>query len=372
MINLEYIPFLPSMEARRVVAKRLYRTKKDGDIFYQHPEVLRLNQISFTDTIADSGLDFTKIHSAVTVIKEYKSSILFSEPGKPFTFLPESIISLLPEGGDEIMNLFDDVDGVLIFKRRSIHKLFTSGDPVTWRVVTIVEGIGQALTNGIIKTDKGIHFYSGGSIYLYSGGSISNIGNPIRQTLAQVQKFFNAVLFSQKEWCCLPVELTDGSMFLLIHDLKVNCWYKFTHPGLNGITLLQDDLETLLSFSGGVVVKYDETNFGPDIIGELDIEVQASLETGRYSNHSFSMLRLRKIWLYLTTIPGEVELSILTDEGEAAVVFTFDVEAELIKVLPTSGMETSVDFCREFSFKVSGTGIKKLNGIKLESRRVRE
>lgn len=372
LINLEYIPFLPSSEARRVVAKRLYRTQKDGSIFYQHPVVLNFNQISLTDTVADTGLNFTKIHSAVTVIKEYKSSILFSEPGKPFTFLPESIISLLPEGGDEIMNIFDDVDGVLIFKRRSIHKLFTSGDPVTWRVVTIVEGIGQGLVNGIIKTVRGIHFYSGESIYLYSGGTISNIGNSIRKTLSQVQKFFASVWFSQKEWCCFPVELTDGSRFLLIHDLKVNCWYKFTHPGLNGAALLQDDLEALLSFSGGVVVKYDETNFGPDIIGEVDAEVQASVETGRFSNPTFSTLRLRKLWLYLTSIPGEVKLSILTDGGEASVVFTFDVQAEQIKVLPTSSMNAPVDFCREFSFKVSGTGIKKLTGIKLESRRVRE
>lgn len=372
LINLEYIPFLPSSEARRVVAKRLYRTKKDGSVFYQHPAVLGHNQISFTDTVADSGLDSTKIHSPVTVIKEYKSSILFSEPGKPFTFLPESIISLLPEGGDEIMNIFDDVDGVLIFKRRSIHKLFTSGDPVTWRVVTIVEGIGQGLVNGIIKTDRGIHFYSGESIYLYSGGTISNIGNSIRKSLSQVQKFFVADWFSQKELCCFPVELTDGSKFLLIHDLKVNCWYKFTHPGLNGITHLQEDLESLLSFADGVVVKYDETIFGPDIIGELDIEVQASLETGKFSNPSFSVFRLRKIWLYLTSIPGEVELSILTEEGQTSADFTFDTEVELIKVLPTSSMNAPVDFCREFSFKVSGTGIKKLNGIKLESRRVRE
>ncbi len=257
LINLEYIPFLPSSEARRVVAKRLYRTKKDGSVFYQHPAVLGHNQISFTDTIADSGLNLTKIHTTTSVIKEYKSSILFSEPGKPFTFLPESIISLLPEGGDEIMNIFDDVDGVMIFKKRSIHKLFTSGDPVTWRVVTIVEGIGQRLTNGIIKTDRGIHFYSGESIYLYSGGTISNIGNSIRKTLSQVQKFFVADWFSQKEWCCFPVELTVGSKFLLIHDLKVNCWYKLTHPGLNGITHLQEDLESLLSFADGVVVKYD-------------------------------------------------------------------------------------------------------------------
>ncbi len=372
LIDLEYIPFLPSSEARRVVAKRLYRTKKDGNIFFQHPVVFGHNQISFTDTIADAALDSTKIHSTSTVIKEYRSSILFSEPGKPFTFLPESIISLLPEGGNEIMNIFDDVDGVLIFKRRSIHKLFTSGDPVTWRVVTIAEGIGQALTNGIIKSDKGVHFYSGGSIYIYNGGTISNTGNPIRQTLAKVQKLFSAVWFSQKEWCCFPVELIGGSRFLLIHDLKVNCWYKFTHPGLSGVSILKGTNESLISFAGGQVVKYDETNFGPDIIGELDIEVQASLETGSYSNPTYSLLRLRKIWLYLTSIPGGVELTILTDEGEASVVFTFDVEAELIKVLPTSGMNAPVDFCRKFAFKVSGAGIKKLVGVKLELRRVRE
>lgn len=372
LINLEYIPFLPPSEMRRVVVKRLYRTKKDGNIFYQHPVVLGHNQISFTDTVADSGLDSTKTHSTVTDIKEYKSSVLFSEPGKPFTFLPESIISLLPEGGDEIMNLFDDIDGVLIFKRRSIYKLFTSGDPVTWRVVTIAEGIGQGLTNGILKTDRGIHFYSGGSIYLYNGGTISNTGNSIRESLSQVQKFFSPVWLFQKEWCCFPVELTGGSRFLMIHDLKVNCWYKFTHPGLNGINLLQEDLDSLLSFAGGQVVKYDESNFGPDIIGELDSEVRVSLETGRYSNPTFSLFRLRKIWLYLTTLPGEVNLSINTDEGESSIILWFDVETEQIKVLPTSGMNTSVDFCREFSFKVSGTGIKKLTGIKLESRRVRE
>ena len=72
------------------------------------------------------------------------------------------------------------------------------------------------------------------------------------------------------------------------------------------------------------------------------------------------------------TIQGEVELSIVTDEGEASAVFTFDDETQRIKVLPTSGMETPVDFCRKFAFKVSGAGIKKLVGVKLELRRVRE
>ncbi|GAB1442652.1 hypothetical protein MASR2M39_14880 [Ignavibacteriales bacterium] len=372
MINLDYIPFLPSSESRRVVAKRLYRTKKDGNTFYQHPVILSHNQISFTDKVADSGLESGKIHATDIAIKEYKSSLLFSEPGEPFTFLPESIISLLPEGGDEIMNLFDDLDGVLIFKRRSIHKLFTSGDPATWRIVTVAEGIGQGLTNGIVKTDRGIYFYSGGSIHLYSGGTISNPGNPIRATLKKVHKFFVSGWFSQKEWCCFPVEVTGGSTILLIHDLKVNCWYRFTHPGLTGIISLKQEWETLLSFAGGQMVKYDETSLGPDIIDELDIEVQATHETGKYSNPTFSIMRLRKIWLYLTTLAGAVKLSILTDEGEASTVFTFDSAAEQTEVLPTSALEASVDFCREFSFKVSGTGIKKLNGVKLESRRVRE
>jgi len=159
---------------------------------------------------------------------------------------------------------------------------------------------------------------------------------------------------------------------LLIHDLKINCWYKFTHPGLSGVSILNGTNESLISFAGGQTVKYDEKTFGPDILGGLDIEVQASLETGSYSNPTFSLLRLRKIWLYLTTIQGEVELSIVTDEGEASAVFTFDDETQRIKVLPTSGMETPVDFCRKFAFKISGAGIKKLEGAKLELRRVRE
>lgn len=372
LINLEYIPFLPTSETRRIISKRLYRTKKDGSVFYRHPAVIQHNQISFTDIVADTGLDTGSIHSVEIKTREYKSSLVFSEPGKPFTFLPESIISLLPEAGDRIMTLTDDVDGVLIFKQRSIHKLFTSGDSITWRLVTMVEGIGQELINGLLRNRRGIWFFSRGSIYLYNEGSITNIGAPIRNTLGRITKFFSCGMWGQKEWCCFPVEITGGDRYLLIYDLKTNCWYKFTHPDLRGVILFPGVSELLLSYSGGFIVKYDEGIFGSDLIGEADIEINVSLETGKRSSPGLGVFRLRKVWVYLSSIVGGGELVIRTDNGTSSFNFSFADEAEQIKVLPTSGMDNPVDFCREVSLKISGTGIKKLRGLKLETRWVHE
>lgn len=379
-VTLNYIPFLPSTEGMRITEKRLYRTKKDGSLFYRHPEKLTLAQISFTDTVADTGLTTEEMPTTREDV-EYPATLAFSEPGKHFTFFPESLISLPGGEAERLMSIHDDGDGVLILTRGAIHKLYTSGDPVTWRIVTLYTTAGQQLEGGVLVTPAGVIFFDRGAFFLLSGGTLRNLGEAIGRTLSRVKAFKQPARFASRKWCCFPVVLDDDSRLLLIHDEKTGGWYKFTHPGLGGVCVLpacgcaiagDPGDEVLLSWGGGSVVRYDPKGTGPDVVGEVDSEVPAFMRTREFSTPGMGLQRLRKLRLYLRALPGEVEAKLETESGEITFDDSFTSAGEAIRIHPVASSSEGLEFCRRVAVSLSGSGIGTIKGIKLEKRRVRD
>lgn len=370
-ISLNYIPFLPSRESTRIIEKRLYRTKKDGGTFLRHPVKLTLNQVSFTDTLADDGLGSETFYDSVK-ITHFPSTLAFSEPGNYFSFLPENVISL-PQGSNSgIISIFDDVDGILIFSGTSISKLYTTGDPVTWRVVTLNNEIGIPDKNSVLRTGNGIWFRSNGSLRRYSGGEISSPGEMLLKTWSQVESFYRPVWLSERGWCCFPVKMKDGSAMLLIFDEKFGSWYKFTHPGLKGVATFEGGAGgLLLAWKGGMICEYRSLLFASDIIGELDTEVEVELTSRAFSYQGLDLMRARMLRIYFESLPGELAVTLQNDSGELTTGYSLTEESELIKITPVSQMTGAGEYCRRIAVKIKGTGIKILRMIKLETRRVR-
>ncbi|GAB1349031.1 hypothetical protein MASR1M107_12440 [Ignavibacteriales bacterium] len=369
-ITLDYLPFLPSSESTRIVEKRLYRTKRDGNVFFRHPVKLGLNQILYTDITADSELG-TVTYNSNLKINHFPSSLLYSEPGNYYTFQPENIITL-PQGSNcEIVEIFDDVDGILIFTETTISKLYTSGDPVTWRIITIFQGIGAENRNSILKTRKGIYFFSNGNFRFYSGGGITSPGDPILKTLSEIRLFFQPVWYPAREWCCFPVEFQSGARMMLVYDEKNGAWYKFTHPGLKGVSNFSYQTNHLLGWTGTSICEYDQNLFSTDIVGEVDSEIEVEIRSRTITLTGFDLMRLRMLRLYFDSLPGEVDTSLLSENGTKSKQFIISEEAETIKVIPVSGMNGTADYCRRICARIKGTGLKILRRAKLESRRVR-
>jgi len=370
-ITLNYIPFLPSAESTRIIEKRLYRTKKDGSTFFRHPVKLTLNQIAFTDTLGDDGLGSETFDDNIK-ITHFPSTLAFSEPGNYFSFLPENVISL-PQGSNSgIISLFDDVDGILIFSGASISKLYTTGDPVTWRVVTLNDETGVRDRNSILRTENGIWFFSNGSIRRYGGGEISSPGELLLKTWSQVDSFYRPVWLSERGWCCFPVKMKEGSAMLLIFDEKIGSWYKLTHPGLKGVATFAGGVEgQLLAWKGGTICEYHSLLFASDIIGELDTEVEVELTGRAFSYQGLDLMRARMLRIYFESLPGELAVTLQNDSGELTTGYSLTEESELIKITPVSQMTGAGEYCRRIAVKIKGTGIKILRMIKLETRRVR-
>lgn len=372
-ITLDYIPFLPSTEGTRITAKRLYRTKSNGTIFYRHPVKLTLNQTSFIDTIADLELE-PETMNTTPEITEYPATVAFSEPGRHFTFPPENLISLPGGNSDPVMSIHDDGDGVLILTRGAVHKLFTSGDPVTWRLVTLSATTGQRLKEGVLTVPGGVMFFDGGRFQTIGNNAGITSGEKVSKTLTRVVSFGSPARAPKRKWCCFPVVLDDGSRLMLVFDEKTGRWYKFTHPGLGGVAVLPLTAygeDVLYSWKGGDLVKYNPEGRGPDLIGEADLEIVPCIRTREFATEGMGLQRLRKLRLYLEVLPGEVEAKLETERGEIKFEHAFSGAGAAIKINPVASSPGAVEFCRRVAISLRGTGLGAIRGIKLEKRRVR-
>jgi len=373
-ITLDYIPFIPSNEGTRITAKRLYRTKKDGVVFYRHPVTLTLNQTSFTDTVADTGLAEETMNTAA-VMTAYPATVAFSEPGRYFTFPPENLISLPGGNSDPVMSIHDDGDGVLIITRGAVHKLFTSGDPVTWRLVTLSANTGQRFKEGVLPVPGGVTFFDGGRFQTLGNNSFLASGEKVAKTLARVVSFGASARLAGRKWCCFPVVLKDGYRLMLVYDEKTGGWYKLTHPGLRGLVAFHGSGypgdEVLISWGGGLMAKYNPEGTGPDLIGEADLEIEPCIRTREFATEGMGLQRLRKLRLYLEVLPGTVEAKLETERGEIKFEHAFSAAGAAIRINPVPSTPGAKEFCRRVAVSLKGNGIGAIRGIKLEKRRVR-
>jgi len=369
-IKLDYLPYLPSDEKLRITEKRLYRTKRNGSVFYRHPVELSFSLLSYEDTVADTAL-LSETFPASVEPRGYPASLVFSETGRHFTFPPENIISLPGGDEEEIMSIHEENDGVLILTQKAVYKLFTQGDPLTWRLITLIEGVGQTLENGVLRVPYGVIFYSGGAVYRFQKGELQNIGEGVAKTLSLVQRFWSPARFSVLRWCGFPVKLINNSRLLLIFDEKNGAWYKFTHPGLAGVASSGGTDERLLTYAGGNILKYSHQGEGPDVIGELDSDIEVKLITREYAAAGFIWQRLRKLRLYLKTLSGGVTVKLRTTAGEIVFSHTFTEAKEVLRINPIESADGMKAICRTVSIEITGTGLKTLQGIKLEKRSLR-
>ncbi len=106
-----------------------------------------------------------------TVINAYPSAICFSEVSSPSTIRDEDKRQIYPDDGTAISGLFDDQDGVVIFKTNSINKVFISGNPVNWRLVQLCRNYGCDQSETIQKAGSSYYFIYQNKAYRYDYGA---------------------------------------------------------------------------------------------------------------------------------------------------------------------------------------------------------
>lgn len=230
-VLIEHIPVMATRFASGVDKLRIYRTAPVGEgtgIYFLHSEynpTYGITQVSITDTMDDQTL--IEKASYPTTEKDYKSTILFSEIGKPNELIMTNSVDVYPDDGDEITSLYDDENGILIFKRHSIYKIYTNGSPENWIAEKLFTNLGAEHFTHILQSGKEYVFYYQGKMYLMQGMSVKVISEPIRSSFDGLYQFNSIGYIPSKQWYVMSVCPSAYTTYMQVYDIKLDCWYTF-------------------------------------------------------------------------------------------------------------------------------------------------
>lgn len=215
-------------------------------------------------TIVDDGYAASStitVPSATSGTADHKCVVRWSEVGQPATLLDINFLQVFPDDGDEITGMVDDLDGILIFKRNSICKLFVTGSS-GWKLEKIIDNLGCDEPMSIQKI--------GDKIYFMNNKQVFKLGDPISVSKDRINTFNSittvhaSVYLSAYQWYVLLVTISSVHT-ILAYDEKIQCWYKFTSDNISPCSILEKKLGStkgtfLLGSSAYYVNKYDLTN----------------------------------------------------------------------------------------------------------------
>ena len=188
-------------------------TDGNGSPFIPYPKV----DFGITPPI-NAAYDFVTLNS----------TIVFSNLFNYLEFPEVNLIEVYPDDGDAISGIFDDDNGIMIFKDKSICKLYTNGDSSNWQVVKLSTNIGCDQPDSIYKLGHSYFFVFRNRPYLFSGsGEPEEIGLMFPKTFDSVTSFLGATYYTKNEWFVLNVKI-GSAPYLLCYDLKLKTWYRFT------------------------------------------------------------------------------------------------------------------------------------------------
>jgi len=212
-----------------------YRAVGGSGIYKYIGQISALNQNTFIDTSGGPGIlypfvdhFFSSTTSAAIDFVTLSSSIIFSNLFNYLEYPEVNYIEIFPDDGDKINGIFDDDNGIMIFKDKSICKLYTNGDSSNWQVVKLSTNIGCDQPDSIYKLGHSYFFVFRNRPYLFSGsGEPEEIGLMFPKTFDSVTSFLGATYYTKNEWFVLNVKI-GSAPYLLCYDLKLKTWYKFT------------------------------------------------------------------------------------------------------------------------------------------------
>lgn len=360
-----------------IIARKIYRTKANGSIYYLlktqyiQTDAAAYALTTYADDTPDASLSTTTLVTGVT--QDYKHGIVFSEVNCPMNILEDNIILVGNDEGDEITGVYDDEDGVLIFKKYSIYKLYTSGSSVNWRLIKISEGIGCTEPNCIYKNGNEYFFLSNKTMYTYSPNGLQNISENFKNTLATVTAWNGVTYSTAKEWYILSV-LVGSTYYIYVYDKKLSTWYVFTITRAKCVDVKRygSDAGTILVGNLNYVTKYSTTTAGDTEQDSTPVTYTKTLTTKTYVfGEGIGKARLRKFWADYNKDSGKNIVHTLTDTTTGATRAVTDSTSsgetsfEKITDAMTPSVAGAVSLIQKIKLTISGTGLLKFYGFKI-------
>lgn len=308
-----------------------------------------------------------------------RSSIIYSNPFKPLEYPELNYIEIFPDDGDQINGIFNDDNGIVVFKEKSICKLFTNGDPSNWSVVKISENIGCDEPDSIFKYEKSYFFVYKNMPYVLDGGSVKPIGYDRKPTFDSVTTFLGATFWDKALWYVLAVYITD-TYYLLCYDTKLGTWYKFNLDTADCVARKEFGTDAGKLLIGGdlYINQYDEAQtYDTDNAAEIITFITPELRTKTYLfQDSFTTARLMFLFLnyerMISTTSGQAIFTITNPETAADKQLVDEDDTPIggltqaIYKVATDGMTGTLKRAKKLYLNMTGQGIAKFYGAKLE------
>ena len=374
-IDFREIPFL--MDNPEIVRADVYRTSNGGTNWYKVFDYDPNYAYTFAarDGYSDQGYTNGTEYATNVVSDTTKTGIAFSEIGQPSNYPLENLRNVFPDDGDEIKGIFDDTDGVLVFKKNSICKIYTSGSPDNWRVVKRLDKIGCSEDNSIAKYGSEYYFVHYNKIYKYSPSGYEDIGETIKDVLATPTIYFRSSTVS-KRWYILAISTSATptlGQYWLVYDMMLKTWYRFNlayasytlgvkqHGGNTG-KIIFSNADYILYYGTGSV----DTNTGSNV----DIVPIITTKTFKLPD-AISLVRLRKLkFNYKKLDDKNVVITVVNPDTAVTNTFTDSTNsgnASLWKTYEDGTKDTdSLKVTPKLYIKVTGAGLTEWGSLRQE------
>ena len=181
-----------------------------------------LGDYDFVDTMDDVTLVTKSVFAEVT--KNHQSAISWSQADRPSYFLLENIRQIFRDDKDKITGMFDDGNGILIFKENSIIKLYHTGASQNWYIRKIWTEFGCDEPKSMVKSGNTIYFRYQKKPYAFVSDSAPQyIGFGKQNTLDNMTVIDSA---SNDEWVMFACTQSTNH-FIIVYDKKIQTWYQF-------------------------------------------------------------------------------------------------------------------------------------------------
>ena len=362
---------------------RFYRTHKNETTVYYYVGDFIIIPTSivdpsvFTDALADASLTVTyevksAPHNAVE-ISDLPSSVVFSDLYNYSQFPELNYLEVFPDDSDSITGIFDDDNGIMVFKENSICKIYTNGSPENWQIMKLVHNIGCDQPDSIFKYGNTYFFVFRNKVYEWAGsGEPKCISYKRKPTFDSVTSFQGAAFYNSVLWYVLTVKISS-TYYLLCYDTKLETWYKFSINQAD--TVLEKVFGTdkgKLLFGGNLYITYLSSQvYDSDSGTKKDITI--ALKTKDYSfPDNFITARLMFLMINYYRLIGTVSKQItfaLTDPVSGISISLTDWDetiAQNIFKIVTDGMQGDLKRTFKINLSISGEAISKFFAGRLD------
>jgi hypothetical protein len=362
----------------QLISMKVYRTigfastfAQNANTFYLIEEVNRQHttrpvagEVSYVYT--DSTNDTTTTPYATTD-KEHQSAIAWSQVDRPALFYLENIRQIFRDSGDVITGIFDDGNGVLIFKEKSIIKLYHTGAPQNWYIRKIYTEHGCDEPLSIVKVGNTYYFRFRKRVYSYVSGGVPKYISFGKQKTLSLHTVLDAG--ATDKWLIYTTSYAGGQ-YQLIFDRQLNTWYEFTMGAVNATATLikkYTDFWTAGNFypvaKVGKTYEYNSqathdwfTGSGVDVLAQIGLP---AMSLGQFA-------KLRTILMdFQRADADDVVVNLTTHDTIHSPITLGATQQDLVKVLGYGGKRKS----NYFGFYIYGR-IKSLSYFEAQFRPV--